>query len=152
LYAAATGRLPFQGRDLTSTLIAVTTQEPPPPRALAPEVPPALSGLIMRLLAKEPDARPASARAVTEALGGTAPLPGSPAAPLSVSWLRQRWRSVLLVGCAAALLLGLGTLGWLLRPVAVVVPSQNAAGLPLKGAIDVLLYEKGNPRRQDIRL
>ncbi len=78
LYRACAGQLPFQGADLISTLMAVATETPPEPRALNAAVPPALSGLVMRLLAKKPEDRPPSARAVAEALaaiekGATAP-------------------------------------------------------------------------------
>jgi hypothetical protein len=68
LYLMATGELPFKGQDTLATLVAVTTDEPPPPRQVNPEVPAPLSQLIVRLLAKKPADRPASARAVAEEL------------------------------------------------------------------------------------
>jgi serine/threonine protein kinase len=68
LYRMATGRMPFRGTDLISTLMAVATEEPRPPRELEPSLPPALSRLILRLLAKDPADRPPSAQAVVEAL------------------------------------------------------------------------------------
>ncbi len=64
LYHLATGRLPFRGTGTTSLLLAVATQQPAPPCQLHPEVPPALSTLIMQLLEKKPAGRPASAAAV----------------------------------------------------------------------------------------
>jgi WD40 repeat protein len=70
LYHAATGEPPFRGADLISTLMAVATSDPIPPRVVAPDIPPALSDLILRLLAKEPAARPATARAVAGQLRG----------------------------------------------------------------------------------
>jgi hypothetical protein len=70
LYCMCTGQPAFKGTDTISTLMAVATEQPRPPRALAPEVPAALSDFILRLLAKKPDERPASARDVANALEG----------------------------------------------------------------------------------
>lgn len=66
LYVMATGQLPFEGPDVLATLLAVTSLSPPPPHESIAEVPAGLSELIMRLLAKRPDDRPASARQVVE--------------------------------------------------------------------------------------
>jgi WD40 repeat protein len=72
LYRMCTGQLPFQGRDALSTLMAVVAYNPPPPAEVEPTIPPALSGLVMRLLAKQPSGRPASAQAVAEELAALA--------------------------------------------------------------------------------
>jgi WD40 repeat protein/tRNA A-37 threonylcarbamoyl transferase component Bud32 len=64
LYRLATGALPFEAKDTMSTLLAVALKEPTSPRERNAELPEALSSLILRLLAKDPDARPPSARAV----------------------------------------------------------------------------------------
>ena len=73
LYRMATGEARLQGTDIISTLMAVATRET---AAAAPAgrraLPPALSELIMRLLAKGPEDRPASAQAVAETLEGIA--------------------------------------------------------------------------------
>ncbi len=68
LYRMLTGEQPFKGSDTISLLMALATEEPRPVRQLHPEVPPALADLVMRLLAKDPARRPASARAVAEEL------------------------------------------------------------------------------------
>jgi serine/threonine protein kinase len=68
LYRACTGELPFRGRDTLATLAALATETPAPVRARNPEVPPAFSDLVARLLAKDPEGRPPSAGAVVEAL------------------------------------------------------------------------------------
>jgi WD40 repeat protein len=78
LYKMCTGEIPFRGTDLVSTLVAVAMDEPAPPHELNPQVPPALSALVMRLLAKDPANRPASAPAVADELLSIA---GTPAAP-----------------------------------------------------------------------
>jgi WD40 repeat protein len=68
LYRAATGKMPFEGADLISLVMAVATAEPKPPRDLNPELPSAVCDLIGQLLAKLPAERPASARAVVQAI------------------------------------------------------------------------------------
>jgi serine/threonine protein kinase len=77
LYRLSTGELPFKGSDTLSTLMAVASETPAPPAKLNPKVPVAFSDLVMQLLAKDPAGRPASARAVVEAIqaieNGTVP-------------------------------------------------------------------------------
>ncbi len=76
LYRMATGRLPFDGTNMMAVLHAIQHDEPSPPRTLRPDLPEALERLTVRLLAKDRDARPASARAVAQelvALAGSAP-------------------------------------------------------------------------------
>jgi len=68
LYRMAAGVLPFKGNDTVSALLAVALHEPPPPSKLNPEVPAALSDLIMKLLTKDPAQRCQSALEVVEAL------------------------------------------------------------------------------------
>jgi serine/threonine protein kinase/WD40 repeat protein len=70
LYRMGTGEAPFTGPDTVSTLMAVSSHHPPAPRDRNPQVPLALSRLIMQLLAKNPAQRPPSARAVIAALNG----------------------------------------------------------------------------------
>ena len=60
LYRLCTGELPFKGKDALSTLKAVATENPRSPSEINPAIPATLSELAMRLLAKEPAARPAS--------------------------------------------------------------------------------------------
>jgi hypothetical protein len=68
LYRLLAGRPAFGGPTLASVLRAVAEHDPPPPGKIRPEVPAALSALTMRLLAKRPEDRPASARAVADEL------------------------------------------------------------------------------------
>jgi serine/threonine protein kinase/Leucine-rich repeat (LRR) protein len=67
LYRMGTGVSPFTRANRAATLLAVTSAQPPPPRELNPELPVALSDLVMRLLAKDPAGRP-PARVVAEVL------------------------------------------------------------------------------------
>jgi serine/threonine protein kinase len=68
LYLLATGRLPFEGRDLMALLTALAVEQPRSVFEHNPALPEALGHLIMRLLSKEPRARPPSARAVIDVL------------------------------------------------------------------------------------
>ena len=68
LYLACTGELPFGGKDTLSILAALATKTPPPPHKLAPAVPRAFSELVLRLLAKDRDDRPQTAREVVQAI------------------------------------------------------------------------------------
>jgi serine/threonine protein kinase/Leucine-rich repeat (LRR) protein len=68
LYRLATGELPIKGKDTMSMLMALATQTPRPAHELNPEVPAELSALIMRLLAKDRQQRPDSAKEVVQTL------------------------------------------------------------------------------------
>jgi WD40 repeat protein len=92
LYRMCTGRLPFQGENTMAVLVALATTEPPAPASLNPQLPPALSELVMRLLSKDRQGRPESAAAVADELEAlrevsatvppsTATLPAPVAAP-----------------------------------------------------------------------
>ncbi|HVT66587.1 MAG TPA: protein kinase, partial [Trebonia sp.] len=83
LYYLSTGKLPFVGADTVSTLMAVSTKEPTPPRVLRPELPPALESLILGLLAKSSDGRPQTASAVAETIRAIESGPGAPDAPVA---------------------------------------------------------------------
>jgi hypothetical protein len=150
LYDMATGQPPFRGKDTLAVLSALATEEPPPPHELRPELPPALSDLVMRLLAKDPGGRPAGAEAVAQGLRGLqggAGVPGTSrptgtgaARPPSV----RRWVPAL--GAAVVLaVLGLGVTAWRLHQ-----PAPPLA--PPKGYVDVRIYEEKNPHRQNLYL
>lgn len=69
IYAAALlayellhGRSPYAGQSPQRILAAVLTQDPRPLIEVQPEVPQALSDVVMRCLSKDPDQRPATAR------------------------------------------------------------------------------------------
>ena len=72
LYRLATGRNPFPGANMMAVLTALATRDPVPVRTLNPNVPAPLSDLIHRLLAKDPAARPQTAREIAVALAGVA--------------------------------------------------------------------------------
>jgi tRNA A-37 threonylcarbamoyl transferase component Bud32 len=64
LYRMTTGRLPFLGPDILASLASLALDQPAAPHQINPEVTPGVSRLIMRLLAKKPADRPASAAEV----------------------------------------------------------------------------------------
>jgi serine/threonine protein kinase len=68
LYRLCSGQLPFQGKNALSTLVAVAMKEPLPPTRINSEVPRALSDLVLQLLEKDPEHRPASAGEVVAEL------------------------------------------------------------------------------------
>ncbi|HEV3021961.1 MAG TPA: serine/threonine-protein kinase, partial [Pirellulales bacterium] len=68
LYRMTTGQEPFGGANTLAVLTALAISPPTPPRELNAALPPAFSDLIVRLLAKRPDDRPASAEAVADQL------------------------------------------------------------------------------------
>jgi CheY-like chemotaxis protein len=68
LYECLTGRLPIEAPSPISLIARLLHEEPRPPSALNIEVPPALSALVMRLLAKKANDRPRSAAELGELL------------------------------------------------------------------------------------
>jgi serine/threonine protein kinase len=68
LYRMSTGELPFKGKTTMAVLTALATKTPKPPIEINPELPQALSDLILQLLQKNPQDRPRSARVVVAAL------------------------------------------------------------------------------------
>lgn len=68
LYEMTTGQLPFPVTDMVSTLLAINTVVPAKPRSLRPAIPAPLDKLIVKLLEKDADRRPATAHAVAQEL------------------------------------------------------------------------------------
>ena len=83
LYEMLSGRSPFRSGSSAETLRRVLTHQPPPLGALRPDLPPELAALVDRLLAKDREARPASAREVSAILARAIP---DAASPLGPSW------------------------------------------------------------------
>jgi serine/threonine-protein kinase len=67
-YEVLTGRRPFEGDSALAVLRAHATEPPLPPSAAAPEVPLELDAIVLRLLAKRPEDRFASAEELLAAL------------------------------------------------------------------------------------
>ncbi|MRG96616.1 AAA family ATPase [Polyangium spumosum] len=68
LFEVLSGRRPFTDRDPLSLVHAHLAKTPPPLDTVAPEVPSAVSAIVSKLLAKDPDRRYQTARGVAEDL------------------------------------------------------------------------------------
>jgi predicted Ser/Thr protein kinase len=159
LYLMLTGRLPFPGSTVMETLIRLTTDDPAPIRTSNPEVPEQLAELVHQLLAKDPSARPASAREVIAALkSGDAPLavsagpeyaadeltepmataPASPTQPSAVR--RSRWPLVIGSTTAGIALFIAGVLVW---------PHLRSTGKAIDPPTVALREEGTLPKQED---
>ncbi len=78
LHEMVGGRNPFRGPTALDSLSAILKDAPPAASALNPEVPIGLDHLLERLLAKDPQGRPASAAVVAEELEGLGRMPAAP--------------------------------------------------------------------------
>jgi serine/threonine protein kinase len=114
VYEMLTGRVPFDGKSARSTLMSHLTAPPPPLKEVCSrtDVPPHLENLTFRLLAKDREARPASAEEVLALLTGQRP---AVAAPAKLS-ARARPSRTVWIGAAALLALASAGAGFLLLP------------------------------------
>ncbi|HVE33684.1 MAG TPA: serine/threonine-protein kinase [Gemmatimonadaceae bacterium] len=109
-YELLTGVSPFTGASPRETLAAQLTRDPAPLHEVAPGVSRNVSTLVMRCLAKDPDARPQSADEILQELDsltmpfGVTPQTGGVEAPNR----KRPWRSVAAVAILAAVLGGVG--------------------------------------------
>jgi serine/threonine protein kinase len=79
LYELITGRVPFESDQPMVVLMKQAYEPPESPRAINPELPEKVETLVMKALAKEPDARYENAEVMTEAIAATlAELPDRP--------------------------------------------------------------------------
>jgi hypothetical protein len=99
LHLLATGQLPFPGETEANRYLSRKLDDPPPTRTLRPDLPPALERLILRLLARDPDSRPASAQEALSLLN-PAPPPPPPLPP------RPRRAKLALITLALGLMAG----------------------------------------------
>ncbi len=104
LYEGLTGQHPFHDGNQASTLNRILSVDPPRPEQIAPEVPPGLANVAMRLLEKDPARRVPNAIALEAALQRASTRRPS-------RWPRQPWR-VALTGISAGLLMFGAGLAW----------------------------------------
>jgi beta-lactam-binding protein with PASTA domain/predicted Ser/Thr protein kinase len=78
LYEALTGRVPFEGDSAVAVALKQVSEAPRRPSAINPNVPPALDAVVMRALAKDPDARFKDADAFIKALDAAERAPQEP--------------------------------------------------------------------------
>ena len=161
LYELLTGRLPFEGSDPLELAVATMTKTAPLPHQLNPAVPPEVSQVIARAIARDRDDRYASAGEMREAVRGvsrdlaaraTGPISTSSVAIERRGW-RRAWPIILLLVASWMVPLGLwwrttrqaGPGGAV--PVVAVLPFANnstAADTPIVSAMrDVLIANLG---------
>jgi WD40 repeat protein/predicted Ser/Thr protein kinase len=153
LYRLCTGQAPFQRPTLTAVLTSLATDEPVPVRQRNPQIPQALADLVMRLLAKRPDDRPATARAVLQELEAIERRPTAVApAPEEKSGQQQRRpRRRALVAAALLGVAGVLGLGGLViritgkdgKQTEITVPEGSKVTVNEKGEVDVKLPGAG---------
>ena len=80
LYEALTGRVPFEGDSAVAVALKQVSETPRRPSAINPNIPPALDAVVMRALAKDPDARFNDADAFLKALDAAERAPDVPRA------------------------------------------------------------------------
>jgi beta-lactam-binding protein with PASTA domain/predicted Ser/Thr protein kinase len=78
LYEALTGRVPFEGESAVAVALKQVSETPRRPSAINPSIPPALDAVVMRALAKDPDARFKDADAFLKALDAAERSPQAP--------------------------------------------------------------------------
>jgi serine/threonine-protein kinase len=120
LFEMLTGRLPFEGRNVTELTAKIIAAPPPKVTALVPATPTALATIMDRLLAKERDQRPDAAELVQ--LLAAARAPDALLTPVQARWRKRRRRLVIVgvgIGSAAVVLylvarfaMGLGNLAF----------------------------------------
>ncbi len=95
LFEMLTGRLPYEGRNLTELMAKIISAPVPKVSALEPATPTALVAMVDRLLAKERDQRPDAAELVQ--LLAAARTPDAMLTPRQARW-RKRKRRLLIAG------------------------------------------------------
>jgi tetratricopeptide (TPR) repeat protein len=136
LFEALTGRPAFTGDHVMAILAKILLADPPRVIDLVPQVPPAIEGLVARLIDKDPARRPADAAVVlaeVEALLAAGPLSLSGARPTprppALGVAEQRFMSLVLCegtrrgGASATRLAELPTAAGVITPVRATTPS-----------------------------
>jgi serine/threonine protein kinase len=137
LYELLAGRPPHQGNSREELLRAARAGDVVPPRQVNSRVPRAVNDLCLRCLAKDPAQRFASAAEVAGAVR-------------RLQWRRRlRWPLAAAALLLAALVAVLPVVSRLWPSTATQSAVETAA---LKGSIDVVVTEPGNPRRHLLHL
>jgi tetratricopeptide (TPR) repeat protein/tRNA A-37 threonylcarbamoyl transferase component Bud32 len=126
-----TGRQPFADRPAPKMLAAHLTETPPAVATLRPDCPPELAALVERLMAKDPDQRPANASALLTVLEAPVTTSGASISFGAPGMLKKAmlWYVVSLIAVAIvakAAVVGIGLPDWVF-PGAILV---MALGLP----------------------
>jgi eukaryotic-like serine/threonine-protein kinase len=128
LYEVLTGRKAFTGESLEQIHAAVLHGTPPPVRELRPDVPQALSDIVARAMARDPQVRPASASELSQSLRHFAQ--AAPAADGAEPADRPAHKPTRWLAGAALVAAAVVSLGWTLRPPAAPDAPAAAASPP----------------------
>jgi hypothetical protein len=150
LYQLLTGRLPFRGESLVTTMRRICSEEPEPMRRLRPEVPEALEAVVRRCLSKPPEERYPSAAVLADDLKEF--LDGSATGLVPTGRLKGGRRprpAVWLAFAAGVALAAVGvTLGLRWAPG---TPTSSAVAEPLKAELGVQVWTRG-PGKKGLRV
>lgn len=127
LHELLTGRRPFEGRDRRTVAAAIAKGPPLPVERLRPEVPPALSALVARLLDPDPDGRPPAAHVVEAELRAQGRPPTGPVGSRSGASHPRKGRLLLAGGALLLLVLVVGGV-LLARQAPRVLEARGSAG------------------------
>ena len=98
VYRVLTGRLPIEGKNAMDTLLRQTAELPAPPSSVHDDVPAAVDGIVLAMLAKDADERPDRLGPVVERLAAVATRGAAPGSRLG-------WPAIAL-GAAALAVVG----------------------------------------------
>jgi beta-lactam-binding protein with PASTA domain/predicted Ser/Thr protein kinase len=162
LYEMLTGQVPFDAESAVTVALKQVSEQPVPPAQLNPAIPPALEGVVLRAMAKQPEHRFADADEFITALEAaqTAPHEVLPPPVEEVieekpPWYQRWWVWLLVLLALAAIAVGLYLL---LRPEQLTVPnvvgqrSANAAqALQNRGfEVDIVQVENADVERDRV--
>jgi TolB-like protein/Tfp pilus assembly protein PilF len=142
LYEMTAGLRPFQGKSALETLSAILRTDPPPLAAFHPDAPEALSTIVVRCLAKQPEGRYASTRDLARDLAELRDGAVSAGVPVAAPARRARVSA----WTAAAFLLVLAAAGvWIARR------SSGKAAISAGGekSIAILPFQNFGGRSED---
>jgi serine/threonine-protein kinase len=122
LYEMLTRRRAFDGESQSKVIAAILDNEPPPIDKLQPLAPPALSRIVQKCLAKDPDRRWQSASDLADELKWIDDLGSGPPAPAPAP--RPWWRRAIPIAIGALVTAVLGTAWWGFRSE---VPPQKVS-------------------------
>jgi serine/threonine protein kinase len=178
LYELLTGTAPFRGT-LTAVIGQILGKPPEPPSQLRPSLDPRIESVCLRMLSKRPKDRFPSLKAVAEELStilqDSAPLQRVERMSTRTQPSRlppaRRSRSILAICTAIVvfLILATATIAWFNRlPPAKSIQEDSRAqqslaahssspataelASPLRGTIDIVIWEPKNPRRRGLSL
>lgn len=103
LYELATGRRPFRGDNITTIFRNITAEDPQEPLLINPALPPELSRIVVRCLAKSPENRFGSGKDLAEALRNCCGV--APVSPEIVLPPTRKWKEAAILISASLVLM-----------------------------------------------